>query len=285
MDLATRLKTAKENAEPRPLREYLRGRLLEFQRTGRTSITTRDQYGNTEKKEIKDPQTLMLTMLAISRASKEVYVSTTDGADIRSYQIGDVIHQFRVGQVLVDVAINVETSDPERREHPGFSSLEIKRDGNVELALLGLFVERLRYVIEFLEEPLRKAGIEDPDQKLNVTAYHETIGYLLQGRAIEKGVTDVRLIGQLGPAAFTTHPVLSVLDIFHRSRGNSELVSWILHLLGISNESELVKVPELRIKTILQLFANATLAQIGCPPLNSLVSTEEVEQLKTGIFG
>lgn len=284
MNLAARIRTAKADSPSRLMREHLKGKLLEFQRTGRTSIMTRDQNGNVELKTLANTKNLILTLNDISKASDEVFVCAKDGRDLRfGYTIGDVIHNFRVGGTVVDIVTNVEQTDGTQMDSAGVNGFGIKSDMTLTLEIIGLFADELQRGIDLLAEPLATAGITD-DDKLHIVAFEEIVGNLLSGRAIERGVTEVELIKQLGPVAFTTHPVFSVLEIFHRSRRDHRMIEAMLQLLEIKNESELTRLDPNTIRAALGILTNVCLDSIGCPPVNVLVTNKEAEQIRREIF-
>ena len=110
MDLATRLRTARESKAPGPLRELLRDKILEFQRTGRTYMVTQTPGGRPEKRVFTDSRLLTLTLANVSKGSGEVYVAISDGRDRPlTYTLGNIAYQFNVGETTIDIVTNLES--------------------------------------------------------------------------------------------------------------------------------------------------------------------------------
>ena len=287
MDLTTRLKIAKSVPKGRnPLREHLRDKLLEFSRSGRTDFLVHnvDAPDIPERRIFTNPQRLKITLSGISRGA-DIYAMSPESGDC-AFIIGDVVHRFDVGNTTVIGVMNIETVGVQKEPKLGIVTLGVQATGGLTTDLVSLFLEKLDAYSELIKPLAAKSGFTNKDDLLNTVAFDALVADLAYARLIcAARVTISKSIRLTAPPIFSPHPKISFARILSAEGLNDEIKARLFRALDIERDDQIFGVPDDRIRLVAFAFCQADLIASGYPLLDQLLSRQDIDELKMGVFG
>ncbi|MBI5228223.1 hypothetical protein HY988_06550 [Candidatus Micrarchaeota archaeon] len=286
MSLALSVKAAKSGALPLPrtLRDHLKERVLEFGERGRTTFLVQRAGQEPERKIVTTVQQLMIVLGSISVASEDTYGMILDHREgiAPSYIVGNTVHKFNVGRVNINAVIDEENDCNDSIIRQANTTLFMDREGTLYPALMAIFVDKLSINLSATSV---LSGL-DRDLLLNIAAFDMAMGQLANGRSIENGAgRSEGVVKFLSACVFSPYPKVSVQRMLEDEIIiKAGLEPAILETMGIKDRRGMPALSDDRVRTRIRMWCDLYMALKRYPSLGKLVTDQEADQMRNGIF-
>ncbi len=281
MNLAQRVKHAREQIRPNTTKDYLKARIAEFNRTGRTIFSIQEEGQPPYQRPVTTVHQLIASLVQISRGSEDTYAMAINRSEGIGpfYIVGDSAHQFDAGGVKISAVINSESDDPDARIKQATTALAIDRMGKLSPALIAMFMDTL--LVTGL-----KRGSFDEDFLINTAAHDLAIGELVHAKLIASGASRIEgFVKLFGACAFSPYPKATVERLLEHPIMQENLRFIVPDVMGVKTERAIFGLPDEIIRFGMEMWCSEYMRKKRYPTLDQLMTEKEVGEIKEGIFG